>query len=147
MSKIAYNACYGGFNLSHDGIMRYAQLKGTTLYAFVDARLADGKPLDTPHTERYRRATEKEANSNLLVHYCTTPEYSNESYLSPYDIYGDRNDPILIQVIEELRDRANGHCSKIKLHDLPAGTLYRIDEYDGLESVATNDSYEWSVAR
>jgi hypothetical protein len=28
MTKVAYNACYGGFSLSHKAIMRYAELKG-----------------------------------------------------------------------------------------------------------------------
>jgi hypothetical protein len=29
---------------------------------------------------------------------------------------------------------------------LSAGTLYRIDEYDGVEQVCTQDDYAWSVA-
>jgi len=29
---------------------------------------------------------------------------------------------------------------------LEPGTQYRIDEYDGMESVMTIDDYEWSIA-
>jgi hypothetical protein len=53
---------------------------------------------------------------------------------------------VLVQVVEELGAEANGECAHLRISDLPPGTLYRIDEYDGYESVATNDSYEWSVA-
>lgn len=144
--KVAYNACFGGFSLSYAGVKRYAELKGMKLYSFVDARLVDGKPLDFRAPERYRRATEEEAAKAFMVHYCTTPEYSNDSYWSSYDVRNDRADPVLIQVIEELGKEANGECSNLKIADVPKGTLWRIDEYDGNESVATQDSYEWKVA-
>jgi hypothetical protein len=52
----------------------------------------------------------------------------------------------LVQVVEELGDKANGRCAKLRIAEVPAGTLYRIDEYDGFESVETKDSYEWNVA-
>jgi len=144
VAKIAYNACYGGFGLSHDAIMRYAALKGLTIYPFVDCRTEDGSLLPYNAPNRFRRATEKESQTAFLVHYCTTPEYSDETYWSPYDAYKDRADSI--QVIEELGENANGQCAKIRLEEVPSGTLYRIDEYDGLESVATQSTYEWSVA-
>jgi hypothetical protein len=35
MTKIVYNACYGGFGLSDEAIMRYAEIKGITLYSSV----------------------------------------------------------------------------------------------------------------
>jgi hypothetical protein len=34
----------------------------------------------------------------------------------------------------------------LRIAELPAGTLYRIDEYDGSETVMTQDDYNWSVA-
>lgn len=30
--------------------------------------------------------------------------------------------------------------------NVSVGTLYRIDEYDGYESVMTQDTYDWKVA-
>lgn len=56
-----------------------------------------------------------------------------------------RHDSLLIQVIEELGAAANGPHADIGLIDLPSGTQYRIDEYDGWESVETPDSYEWTI--
>jgi len=65
-------------------------------------------------------------------------------YFSDREI--ERNDPALAQVVEELGDRANGSHAELRIFEVSAGTLYRIDEYDGSESVMTQDTYEWKVA-
>lgn len=57
-----------------------------------------------------------------------------------------RHDPILIQVIETLGERANTRFSYLAIEEVPSGSLYRIDEYDGKEAVMTQDDYEWVVA-
>lgn len=57
-----------------------------------------------------------------------------------------RNDLALAQVVEELGAKADGLSAELRIRELPAGTLYRIDEYDGSESVVTVDEYEWSIA-
>ena len=57
-----------------------------------------------------------------------------------------RTDPILVQVVEELGEKANGMCAELRIDDLPVGTKYRIEEYDGFEHIETEDSIEWSVA-
>ena len=44
--------------------------------------------------------------------------------------------PILIQVVEELGDEVNGPYSKLAIVEIDSN-LYRIDEYDGAESVIT----------
>lgn len=58
----------------------------------------------------------------------------------------ERDDPVLVQVVEELGAGASGRHARLGIAELPAGTLYRIDEYDGMESVMTQDDYEWRVA-
>lgn len=60
------------------------------------------------------------------------PEY----YL--YDI--ERSDPALVQVVEEL------HPGHLAIRDIPPGSLYRIDEYDGNESVMLIQEYVWIKA-
>ena len=101
MTKIVYNACYGGFSLSDAAIIRYAELTGLPL-------------------------TDK------------------NKYIWRRDIR--RDDPILVQVVEELGDQADGLCASLAIAELPAGTKYRIDEYDGYESVMTPDDYKWYIA-
>ena len=58
----------------------------------------------------------------------------------------DRADPALVQVVEELGEAANGRSADLRIAELPAGTLYRIDEYDGFEDVMAQEDYAWSVA-
>lgn len=144
MTKVAYNCCYGGFGLSHAGVMRYAELKGIKIYAFMDKRFREGERL----TKKYQmiRISDQEAAKEFFVHYCTTPEYSNETYWPSHDIGNDRADPILIQTIEELGEKANGQCAEIKIQDIPKGTNYRIQEYDGREWIETRDSIDWNTA-
>ena len=38
MTKIVYNNCYGGFNLSEEAVMLYAKKKGITIYPERDKR-------------------------------------------------------------------------------------------------------------
>jgi hypothetical protein len=140
VTKVVYNACFGGFSLSHAGIMRYAELKGLKLYPFVDVRDKDGRL----RFGKQKPATADDLKEARIVHYCTTPEYSNESYWTGRDM--ERADPALVQVVEELGEKANGSCAKLAIEDVPAGALYRIDEYDGNESVMTQGGYEWKTA-
>lgn len=63
-----------------------------------------------------------------------------------YDWEIPRNDPHLVMVVETLGKKANGSCADLVVRELPSGTLYRIDEYDGIEYLETIDDIEWSVA-
>ena len=56
--------------------------------------------------------------------------------------YGNRHDPLLVQVVEELGEKASGNCADLKIYYLK-GNQYRIDEYDGLETVQEPDDYNW----
>jgi hypothetical protein len=110
MTKIVYNATFGGFNLSDEGAYRYAELKNISLYK-------DG----------------------IFGQF-----FSGGNFFTLIDVA--RTDPILIQVIEELGEKANTPLSKLKIIDLPSGTKYIINEYDGLETVMTIDDFDWKIA-
>lgn len=71
--------------------------------------------------------------------------HNNGDHFYPRDL--ERDDPILAQVVEELGDEANGDYSELAIRELQAGTRYRIDEYDGNESVITDDEQGWRIAR
>lgn len=120
MTKIVYNACFGGFSLSDKAICRYAELKGLTLYP---------EPL---------------GYFNMSNYYTEPPGEKVRATL--YDREIDRADPLLVQVVEELGEDANGMCADLQIEDVPTGTAYRIDDYDGNERVMTNSDYEWKVA-
>lgn len=122
MSKIVYNSCFGGFSISDAAIKRYAEIKGISLYP--------------------------EMNKCDMVVYWTkppSPERTHEDSLSYRDF--ERDDPILIQVVEELGDKASGRFASLDIRDIPSGSLYRIDEYDGSESVTLQSEYDWKIAK
>lgn len=53
-----------------------------------------------------------------------------------YDRDLARDDPILVAVVEELGDAANGGCAELKIVEIPDGVDWQIEEYDGNEHVA-----------
>jgi hypothetical protein len=120
MTKIVYDACFGGFRLLlSEAMQRSARIKGWT---FMD------KESDIA-AYSYSRVVDPQRK-----------EYSQ------YDLDDDRTDRVLVQVIEELGALANGWATNLQIADTPRGTRYRIDEYDGNESVMTMDDYDWKVA-
>ena len=118
MTKIVYNACFGGFGLSPVALKRYAELA------------------DLSYSE--------EVYEGAMTKFFASMHDKDGEYVSERDL--PRTDPILIQVVEELGKNANSRFSDLRIIELPAGTKYRIDEYDGSESIMTVNDYEWSVA-
>jgi hypothetical protein len=53
-----------------------------------------------------------------------------------YDRDIPRDDAVLILVVEELGDAANGVCADLKIVEIPDDVEWQIDEYDGNEWVA-----------
>lgn len=113
MTKIVYNACYGGFGLSDEAVAMYLQLKG---YKFTREKGRWGD------------------------------DFTVEGWDDFYYRDIERDDPILVQVVEKLGDKANGSCAKLRIEYVPKGTLYRITEYDGYESIETKEDLDWKVA-
>lgn len=62
-----------------------------------------------------------------------------------YDL--NRTDRYLVQVVEELKEKANGSCAQLKIVDIEAGRWFKIDEYDGLEEIIYRDiDADWYLA-
>ena len=114
MTKVVYNACYGGFSLSDEAVEMYLNLKGL----------------------KYTKIKEEWGSSS----------YDVEENKVFYDRRIERDDPVLVQVVEKLGDKANGECAKLYIEDIPKGTLYRITEYDGYELIETKYDTDWNVA-
>ena len=47
----------------------------------------------------------------------------------------DRNDPILVHVVETLGDEADGRFARLRIVEIPDDINWEIAEYDGVESV------------
>lgn len=143
MAKVVYNAVHGGFSLSEAAMRRYAEIKGLNLYVERErTRFA------TYYTVPPEARTAEPSAAEWLKLPLETRQKLNAAWdaeqLSNRDFY--RTDPVLVQVVEELGPAANGACADLRIAEVPSGTRYRIDDYDGRESVMTVDDYEWSVA-
>lgn len=146
MKKVAINSCYGGFSLSPLAVKRIAELNGEECYFFN---------FDL-HTKQYREISIEEAEKSFCFSAYKT---KNWDYKEPknwasqsleerieYNKFmasisldsrpNQRDNPFLIQAIEELGDKANGPHAKIKIVEIPDDVEYEIDEYDGIEHIA-----------
>lgn len=119
--KVVINACYGGFSLSKAAVLRGREIANDPMwggFTLPGETYADGGVNTT------------RLGSIFDSYYPDVP----------------RSDLVLVGVVEDLGDAANGACAKLQIVDIPAGTLFRIDEYDGREHVETRDSVDWKVA-
>lgn len=53
-----------------------------------------------------------------------------------YDFNIKRNDPILVEIVEQLGEAANGDYAELKIIEIPNDVLWTIEEYDGAEWIA-----------
>ena len=150
--KIVINACYGGFSLSLAGIKRFAELKGRECYFFSQAGF-DGNytlvedPYDPSVRSRMFLSAFDIKNPTEVIfggnhkrwNELTNKERGKQNKLYRKHSIGmrdpERNDPDLIKVVEELGEKANGECAKLKIVEIPDGIEWEISEYDGIESV------------
>jgi hypothetical protein len=53
-----------------------------------------------------------------------------------YDFNIKRNDPILVEIVEQLGEAANGDFAELKVVKIPDDVQWTIEEYDGNEWIA-----------
>lgn len=135
--KIVINDTYGGFRLSPLAIKEYLKLKGKEAY-FYDAQFQNREVIYTK-TDNF---TEKE-----IFLTCFTKDFGSrfkdkDRTENDYKIYCfnekdiDRTDEDLIKIIEQLKEKANTICSKLKIVEIPDDIDWQIEDYDGAEWVS-----------
>jgi len=111
MKKVVINVCFGGFSLSTEA---YEELI----------------KMGIPYSEEYIQTEEP------MIFKCETHGYLNEIY--PYfDNFTDKNreHPLLVKVVEKLKEKSWGMCAKLKVVKIPGDVDYYIHEYDGNETI------------
>ena len=135
MTKIVTNRCYGGFGLSHAGVLAYARHAGITLYPeykitkrgskdWTYWRVPEGERPE-PQDDWENWSMEKRVESNAA---------HTAAELSTYDF--KRDDPALVAAVEELGEESYGDYSKLEVTEIPDDVEWTIEEYDGLEHIA-----------
>jgi hypothetical protein len=133
--KVVINRCYGGFGLSHEAEMRYFEIKGITVYP---EQSKDSWKFWTYWTVKPEDRIESKEGEDFYKMPMEERAAYNKAY-SEQTIYVReiaRDDPALIQAVEELGKKANGDHADLKVVEIPDGVEYSIEEYDGMEHVA-----------
>ena len=144
--KLVINSCYGGFHLSPKALKRYLELKGKNAYFYKQTKYEYRDSIN-----EFTRIDNIDAIKNDLFINCTTIDYGKVTNIypsSPFE-YGSipRNDRHLIQVVKELGKEANTEVSRLTIVEIENGRWYKINEYDGYESIEYRDiDDEWELA-
>jgi hypothetical protein len=119
--KVIINSCYGGFSLSEAAIKRCLEL---------------GMKLT-----HYRNGGYEDPNADFVF----IDESAHKYYAIHRDVKEFRTNPIVIGVVEELGDAANGPYADLGIIDIPFDSTegWNIDEYDGAESIS-EEHRSWS---
>ena len=132
--KVVINTCFGGFGLSRMAVERYLELKGVTVYPEKDKYGMDKYWLVAPGTERIMEITTEQWRE------MTTEERMAHNLRCESQVFYDndleRNDPLLVQVVEELGQAASGQFAALTVVEIPDAVEWVIEEYDGSEHVA-----------
>ena len=128
--KVAYNGSYGGFGLSDEAVKWLEQNAREEVKEFLAA-------------ERVR-ATESR-KTDKWAKFSTVEDLMGGALM--YDFQEDgmrRHDPDLIRVIEALGTKAGSKYSDLEIAEI-SGRAYRINEYDGLETISEPADYNWII--
>ena len=109
--KVVINTCYGGFGLSHEAVLLYAKYKNIKLFDEV-----------TIGSRSIYYIKDKNNRKN-----------DNDGF---FNCDPERDDPVLIRVVEELGDKANGMCASLAIIEIPDGISWEVEEYDGQEHIS-----------
>ena len=139
MAKVILNKDYGGFGVSAKAHKLYAERLGKELFYYVGQ-------YEKPYVV-YKKVSYEEfiIKKNSLFYFYSfkdlgdeiTRDIAREDDDSILDLdEHHREDPLLIQIVEELGEEASSWAATLKVVEIPdelANGNYMIDDYDGIE--------------
>ncbi len=133
MTKIVVNRCFGGFGLSEAAMLRYAEIKGITLYPEPNS-FGHKIYYTVPADQRVQQMSPDEWKAATIEQRLAHSAAYNAMTLSDSDI--DRDDPTLAQVVGELGKAAEHDYAELEIVEIPDDVKWQIEEYDGKEWIA-----------
>ena len=133
--KLVINKCHGGFGVSHEGMLRYFEIKGINVYPeqskdyWKHWNYWTVKPEDRIESKEGESFTSMSMDERIAYNHA----YSEQTV---YERDIERDDPALVQAVEELGVKANGKFAELSVVEIPDDVEYSIEEYDGYEHVA-----------
>lgn len=138
MAKVILNKDYGGFGVSAKAHKLYAERLGKELFYYTGQ-------YEGHHVVYKKVSYEEFIKKNSLFYFYSFKDLGDEVIEdiviqdddSILDLdRGHREDPLLIQIVEELGEEASGWAATLKVVEIPdelANGNYMIDDYDGVE--------------
>jgi len=133
--EIVINKCFGGFGLSPEATIE-AWKRGSAIVQTYKA--SEYFHRETGYFSReaalkeWRDYLAGGSKSSLFL----TVFSPDESLVLSGDRRKGRDCPVLVQIVEEMGELANGRCAQLAVVEIPDGVEYEIKEYDGNEYVA-----------
>lgn len=149
MRKIVYNACFGGFSLSPAALLLLWERGMKEIGTHIDEywppadRAKDDERYPTmgytASLEKWRKYQRNhDAASEGLLGRFVTVFSPDEQYVLSGGREVPRDHPEVIRVVEELGEKADGACAKLKIVEIPDDVQWHVEEYDGNEHIAEN---------
>ena len=137
--KVILNKCYGGFGCSDACYRLYAQKKGIEVYPY---KLDEVREKDRGCI--YKKVEEKDCDGAWESYF--KKDFGDSFVDKEVDAWSEhlwldtshREDPVLIECVEELGKKANGKYARLEVVEIPDGLDYVIDDYDGVETLHEN---------
>ena len=132
--KVVINVCFGGFGLSdlaYEKLIEY----GIPVRAYIEEKR-------NPKTGLYDIKEPSNEGEVIFDRTLSDGRFNDSEHIRLMGRYwetwlsGKREHPLLIKVVEELGEKANGRCAKLKIVEIPGGVDYEVEEYDGSEHIA-----------
>lgn len=137
--KVVINVCFGGFSISPEAALelwkRGVKEIGTPVDKYYTRPDEGGDSILSKSNQLKKWRTylkDKPEGRHLFLTVFSTDE-KHVLHTNP-DI--SRDHPELVKIVEEMGDSANGGCASLKVVEIPDGTDYTIEEYDGNERIA-----------
>jgi hypothetical protein len=135
--KVVINRCFGGFSLSKEGVVRYCELAGLPCFIEEDKKYSSLGLFTCWLLPEAERLEEKEGEAFYSMSMEDRAAYNkSHSEQTLYDRDIERNDPFLVQLVEENSELYSGSHAELAVVEIDDGVEWEIEEYDGREHVA-----------
>lgn len=142
--KVVVNRCFGGFGLSTAAYEKLAEWGVPIRQYQPEERGPDGLFVRNEANQGEvifdRDLTPASEDSMAALYWKHRASGENRVLRRYWDTWTreTRNHPLVVRVVEELGEAANGPCAELEVVEIPDDIDWHIDEYDGQETVHEN---------
>jgi hypothetical protein len=143
MTKVVINDCFGGFGLSDAAYEKLAEW-GIPVRKYIAQKRDEqtGRYLPEPANDgevifdRELTGPGEDGFSAIYHRYKGAGRGVTPRYWDNWLDRHNRSHPLLVRLVEEMGEAANGDYAELKIVEVPDDAEWEIEEYDGNEHVA-----------